>query len=75
MPLFDTHAHLTSDQLAENIDLVLQNARSTGLVGMTAIGTGVDSSQACLQLAHQHQDVWASVGIHPNDCKDSTDSD
>jgi len=26
-------------------------------------------------LAHQHPDVWASVGIHPNDCKDSTAAD
>ena len=75
MPLFDTHAHLTSDQLAGNLDQVLQNARDTGLVGMTAIGTGVESSEACRQLAHQHDDIWASVGIHPNDCKDSTESD
>lgn len=75
MPLFDTHAHLTSDQLVENLDQVLQNARDTGLVGMTAIGTGVDSSQACLDLANQHDDVWASVGIHPNNCKESTESD
>lgn len=75
MPLFDTHAHLTSDQLSDNLDRVLDNARQTGLVGMTAIGTGPDSSDACVRLAHQHDDVWASVGIHPNDCKDSTESD
>ncbi len=75
MPLFDTHAHLTSDQLSDNLDQVLSNARQTGLVGMTAIGTGPDSSHACVQLADRHDDVWASVGIHPNDCKDSTESD
>jgi TatD DNase family protein len=75
MPLFDTHAHLTSDQIADSIDQVLNRAREAAVVGMTAIGTGVESSKACLQLAHQHKDVWASVGIHPNDCKESTESD
>ena len=75
MSLFDTHAHLTSDQLAENLDQILHNARTVGLVGMTAIGTGVDSSQDCLNLAQQHQDIWAAVGIHPNDSKESTESD
>ena len=75
MLLFDTHAHLTSEQLSENLEQVLQNARDAGLVGMTAIGTGPDSSHACVRLAHKHDDIWASVGIHPNDCKDSTESD
>lgn len=76
MLLFDTHAHLEDEQLAPIIDDVLTNAQAAGLVGITAIGTTVQSSQACLELAKQHRPlVHAAVGIHPNKCKDSTDSD
>ena len=71
--LFDTHAHLCSDQLQPDIDQFLADARTAGLVGMVAIGTDLSSSLACVQLARQHDDVYASVGIHPNDAHHGTD--
>jgi TatD DNase family protein len=75
MPLFDTHAHLTNEQLLPQLDAILATAREAGVVGMTAIGTGPQSSAQCVELADQNNDVWASVGIHPNDCRDSTEVD
>lgn len=75
MQLFDTHAHLDDEQLAPILEEVLRNARETNLIGITAIGTTVPSSQTCLELAKQHDIVHSAVGIHPNKCKDSTDSD
>ena len=48
MPLFDTHAHLEDEQLAPIIDEVLANAAAAELIGITAIGTTVKTSQDCL---------------------------
>ena len=73
--LFDTHAHLEDEQLAPILDEVLINAEHAGLVGITAIGTTVATSGDCVELANRFEPVYASVGIHPNQCKDSTTED
>ena len=75
MPLFDTHAHLDDDQLTPILAQVLSDAKAAQLVGITAIGTTVSTSHRCLELAKEHQSVYAAVGIHPNQCAESTPAD
>lgn len=74
MPLFDTHAHLTSSQLAADLDFILEDAKQQGL-SITSIGTDLASSKACLDLAKLHENVYAAVGVHPNDCHQATEND
>ncbi len=69
MPLFDTHAHLDDPQLSEQLEHFLQLAAEANVEGITAIGTDARSSDACLHLAHHHPNVFAAVGIHPNQCQ------
>ena len=75
MMLFDSHAHLEDEQLLPILDQILANASAANLVGMTAIGTTVATSQACVEIAQQSDQVYASVGIHPNQCQDATPQD
>ncbi|MFK7768605.1 MAG: TatD family hydrolase [Mariniblastus sp.] len=75
MPLFDTHAHLEDEQLSAMLDEVLANAQAAGLVGITAIGTTVQTSRDCVAIAEKNEMVFASVGIHPNQCQDAEDRD
>lgn len=74
MPLFDTHAHLDDEQLSGILADVFANAREANLVGITAIGTTLDTSKECVQHAEAHDQVYASVGIHPNQCQHATDA-
>lgn len=66
---FDSHCHLTSDELAADFDGVLQRAQSAQVNGFLNIGDTLKTSQAtCSQAgiaASQGFDAWASVGIHP----------
>ena len=66
--MFDTHAHLTDPQLLEIESDLLDRATQAGVLGMVAVATDVNSSLACLKMAERHNQVFASVGIHPNDC-------
>lgn len=66
MELFDTHAHLDDPQLAQQTADVIARARSAGVRYLMAIGTTVESSRRCQQLALTHVDLWSSAGIHPN---------
>ena len=64
--LIDTHSHIQLDDYRENRDDVLARARAAG-VFMVAVGVDVPSSQAAIDLAADHDDVVASVGLHPHD--------
>ena len=65
MQLFDTHAHLSYSPLAESVEQIVRSAEENGVTRITAIGTDLSSSLACVRLAEQHHAVVAAVGIHP----------
>jgi TatD DNase family protein len=67
MEWFDTHAHLSYDGLRESLPTWLQAAAAAGVTGMVTVGTDLASSRACLEIATQFPQVWAAVGIHPNE--------
>ena len=67
-PLFDTHSHLNDESLAVDLNQVLQRATEAGVVGIVAIGTTIETSRRCVEIAAQHEGVWAAVGIQPNYC-------
>ncbi|MEM9943533.1 MAG: TatD family hydrolase, partial [Planctomycetota bacterium] len=68
------HAHLEDEQLAPILTDILEHAKRENLVGVTAIGTTLETSKQCLSLAEEHSIVSAAVGIHPNHCQDATES-
>jgi TatD DNase family protein len=77
MPLFDSHCHLDVDAFdgADGVDAAVQRARDAGVVRMLAIGSGYgfDSASRAVAVAGRHDDVWATVGIHPHDAALWTD--
>jgi len=66
MELFDTHAHLDDPQLSGQTAEVLARARSAGVRYVMAVGTTLESSRRCLEIARANADVYSSAGIHPN---------
>lgn len=67
MRLFDTHAHLDSEQFADDFPGVLDRARREGVVGICVVGCTVESSERCCSLSAAHPDLLrAAVGIQPN---------
>src|SRR5262245_45681542 len=65
-PLIDTHAHLDAEQFAADLPAVLDRARAAGIETMIAIATSAPSSVVCVSLAASHAELFATVGIHPN---------
>jgi TatD DNase family protein len=71
-PLVDTHCHL-GHHFDLGVDEQLARARDAGLTVMVDVGTDVASSRAAVANAAKHPDVWAAVGLHPNDAGSATD--
>ncbi|NOX58401.1 MAG: TatD family hydrolase [Planctomycetes bacterium] len=67
MDLIDSHAHLTSEALASDVDGVLQRAVDAGVSTVVTISTDAADAEACVRLARLKQGVHCSVGIHPHE--------
>jgi TatD DNase family protein len=65
--LADSHCHLNYEGVFEQQAAVLERARARGVTAMLNIATREREWDAVLATAEREPDVWASVGIHPNE--------
>jgi TatD DNase family protein len=63
--VIDTHCHLTFPDFAGRIPETLQEARDAGVTGVITISTTTRDCRQALAIAHQHENVWCSAGVHP----------
>ncbi len=71
MGLIDTHCHLTFSPLAEDVPGVIERSRTAGVTGWITVGTQVEDSRKAIELAGLHENLYATVGIHPHEAKDA----
>jgi TatD DNase family protein len=64
---YDTHAHLTFPDFAEEIPALLERAAAAGIRRVVTIGTDLDSSRRAIALAEAHPEIFAVAGWHPAD--------
>ncbi len=72
--LTDTHAHLDLPELEDHVEQVLKNAAERGVKHVLCVGTSIDSTHSCINLAGQFSPLRATAGIHPNYCADAGES-
>jgi TatD DNase family protein len=65
--LIDTHAHLDAEQFAADLPEVLARAAAAGVAQVVAVATTAPSSANCVELAGRHPELFATVGVHPNE--------
>jgi len=70
MKLFDSHCHLDDHAYDSDIDTVLARARDAGVKATMIVGIGKTSSIKAVLLTETYPHLYASVGIHPHDAKD-----
>lgn len=76
MNFVDSHCHIDGEQFDADREEVIQRAREAGVAAMLNIGTGSpnsDSFEKTIELAETHENIFASIGIHPHDAKEYDD--
>lgn len=75
----DTHCHinmmvkknfdtiLTPEELHKS-DTIITQATDCHVTKIINVGTSIIESKNCIALAQRHTNIWAAIGIHPNDC-------
>ncbi|MCQ2436185.1 MAG: TatD family hydrolase [Clostridia bacterium] len=72
--LFDTHAHYTDNRLRGRDELITQSFDG-GVGYITCVGTSLDDSRECAEVASRYPHMYSSAGIHPHECEALTDID
>jgi len=65
--MIDSHVHLNRLEFAGETGDVLHRARMAGVTRFLNVGYDLETSRESLALARTHQDILATVGIHPHD--------
>ena len=65
--LTDTHCHIDFEAFDADRDEVLARAAEAGVKAMLNPSVDLQNSARVLQLAEQHETLFAAVGVHPND--------
>ena len=68
----DSHAHIQIAQFDSDRNAVLTRAKDVGVTNILVIGFDLDSSQKAVELAENHDNLYATVGMHPHSAKDLT---
>ncbi|UCE47292.1 MAG: TatD family hydrolase [Phycisphaerales bacterium] len=72
MELIDTHCHLTFEQLAWEIDEVVERSIAAGVIGWITVGTDSQEDRKAVDLAERFENMYAAVGVHPHEAKNFT---
>jgi TatD DNase family protein len=71
--VIDTHAHL--DALNGDAAEALRRARAAGVGRVIAVGSGLASCRATLEIAEREEGVFAALGLHPHQAGEIGGSD
>ena len=64
--IIDSHCHLDYEPLINDINQVLLNAKNNNISHLLTIGTGLDSSKKVYEIVEKYENIYGSIGIHPN---------
>jgi len=66
-PLVDSHCHLNFEPLNAGLEEVFRRARDNGVGHMLCVSVTLETYPEIRAIAHDHPNVYASIGVHPNE--------
>lgn len=66
--MIDTHCHLNDPQFDGIVDQMVSNFLQAGVNAAICIGCEIETSRQAVDIAEKFDSVYATVGVHPDDC-------
>lgn len=73
--LVDTHAHIDGEDFDEDREDMLARAKQAGVIAVVTFGDTMEASARAVSLAAEHENVFAGVGVHPENAYPFTKDD
>ncbi len=70
--MIDTHAHLNFPDFDADLDNVIQKSFEKGVEKIIVPGSSILASEKAVQIAEKCKNIFATVGIHPENAKGQT---
>lgn len=67
MKYIETHAHYNDEAFVNELEEVLENVRKSHVVKIVNIGTNLETSKEVVKLTEEHNNMYATIGVHPHD--------
>jgi len=64
--MIDVHCHLNFHAFEKDYEAVIKSAFDAGVTKIINVGTKIDSSKKAVELAKNHKNLYAIVGVHPH---------
>ncbi len=71
--IIDTHAHYDDEAFNADRDELIKNMLDTNVDRIITVGCSLERSRTSVELAERYDRIYASVGIHPDECYDLPD--
>ena len=71
MEYFDTHAHYDDDKFNEDREEVIEKIFNAGVTKCINMGCDIESSKKAIEIANNHDFIYAAVGLHPEEIPQS----
>lgn len=68
--IIDIHSHLNFSQFDEDREAIIAEMKEKGIATIT-VGTDKTTSREAVELAVQHDNIYATVGVHPTHIEES----
>ena len=72
--MIDSHCHIDFKDFNANRAEIIAAAVKAGVYTLINIGADLTTSQNSVQLAREHEMIFAAVGVHPHDAKTLDDA-
>ena len=67
LELVDTHCHIQFPDYELDAEQVIADAKADGVSRLVVVGCSVPDSEMAVSFAGRHDNVWASIGLHPHE--------
>ena len=71
MYYIDTHSHIYYDKYEHDLDEVINRAQDNNIKNIICVGVDLPSSKKSIKLAETYDSVYATVGFHPHESKET----
>ncbi len=67
MEFVDTHCHIHFPDYELDPEEVITSAKEAGVTRLMCVGCTLPDSKLAVQMAARHDNIWASIGLHPHE--------
>ncbi|MGB2705712.1 MAG: TatD family hydrolase [Candidatus Omnitrophota bacterium] len=71
--LIDTHCHLDFSEYKSDREAVIERAEEAGVKYLINVASSLEGARESAKLASTHENIFASIGIHPHHADDITE--